>query len=129
MAPRRKWIDRKLLKELCLSQCSNEEIAGALRVSWDTLKKRYTEAIKIWRGEGPMSARRRLYSLGMKDIPITDKDGEIVGYKPASVPSLIFFLKNYGGMTDVVRNDQPLERGNLPTQFEAADVSGTDKPN
>lgn len=131
MAPRRKWIDRKLLKELCLAQCTNDEIAGALRVSWDTLQRRYAEPIRIWRGAGPMSARRRLYNLGMSDEPIVSKKGEVVGYKPTSVTSLIFYLKNYGGMSDVVRDETPrLGLGDLPIAREFRDQSsGTNKPN
>jgi hypothetical protein len=40
LAPRRRWIDRKLLRELCESQCSNDEISAALRVDWTTLYRR-----------------------------------------------------------------------------------------
>ena len=97
-----------MLKDMCQAQCSNDEIAAALRVSWDTLDRRYAEAIKVWRGEGTMSARRRLFQLGMREDPVFNKDGEAIGSKPASVPALIFFLKNYGGMSDVTRNEEPL---------------------
>jgi hypothetical protein len=131
MAPRRRWIDRNLLKDMCLAQCSNEEIANALRTSWDTLQRRYAEAIKVWRAEGPMSARRRLFTLGMRDDPVFNKDGVAIGYKPASVPSLIFYLKNYGGMADVVKEaGKGLDSNGLPIPDEFRHQSqGTNKPN
>ena len=119
MAPRRKWIDRKLLKELCLSQCSNEEIAGALRISWDTLQRRYAEPIKIWRGQGPMSIRRKLFvAAETLSTPAQNK---------ASLSAAIFYLKNYGGMADVTRDERkPLEFGSLPTPEDTRTAS---KPN
>ena len=130
MAPRRKWIDRKLLKELCQAQCSNEEIAGALRVSWDTLQRRYAEVIKVWRGAGVMSARRRLFDLGMREDSVFNKQGKEIGTRPTSVSALIFFLKNYGGMSDVVRDgDKGLEFGNLPVAKEFDQSRTVNKPN
>lgn len=107
MAPRRRWIDRKLLKELCQAQCTNDEISGALHVSWDTLQRRYAEVIKIWRGHGPMSCRRELYKIAMGP-PSKGK-----------VTSLIFYLKNYGGMADVSKDvTGQLNLGNLPISDE-----------
>lgn len=121
MAPKRRYIDRKLLKELCQAQLTGEEIAACLRCSWDTLERRYAVAIKAWRSSGPGSARRRLYKLGMED----NAKG-----KP-NTAALIFFLKNYGGMRDVVETKEPIGRGNLPSHFgsSADNASGTHKPN
>lgn len=107
MPPKRRYVDRRQLKELCLAQLTNDEISRILRVSWDTLDRRYAEAIKAWRLQGPGSARRRLYSLGMREDAVFDKDGNEIGSKPASVPSLIFFLKNYGGMSDKHEHSGP----------------------
>lgn len=121
MARKRKYIDRKLLKELAMCQLTNDEIARCCRVDRNTIERRYGAAIKAWKDQGVGSMRRRLYNTAQLDEPIIirKKEGdEIVGYKPASgaVPSMIFFLKNFGGMKDVVENQEPkrLDFGGLP---------------
>ena len=88
-----------------------------MHVSWDTLQRRYAEVIKIWRGQGPMSVRRELYTTA-------------IGSSKGKVPAMIFFLKNYGGMADVIRDgDKGLEFGNLPVAKEFAQSRTVNKPN
>ena len=67
----------------------------------------------------------------MREDAVFDKQGNEVGTRPTSVSALIFFLKNYGGMSDVVRDETPrLGLGDLPIAREFRDQSsGTNKPN
>lgn len=117
LAPRRKYVNRHILKELCQAQLSNDEISRVLRVSWDTLDRRYAEAIKAWRTLGPASVRRELFLTAMGD-------------SKGKLGAMIFYLKNYGGMADVARNSEPskpLDYGNLP--IPASQSGTTRKPN
>lgn len=111
MARRRKYINRITLKALAQAQFSNDEISTALRVSWDTLARRYAEPIKKWRQEGVASVRRELFMTAMGD-------------SKGKVPCMIFFLKNYGGMSDKVdvQEKRGFELGDLPvpTEFRTA---------
>lgn len=119
MARPRKYIDRMMLKELCLAQCTNDEISGALNVSWDVLTRRYGGPIKVWRRQGPMSVRRKLFNVAMSD-------------SKGAVTAAIFYLKNYGGMADVIRDKgreiEP-EGVPIPYEFRQDSTAGTDKPN
>ena len=96
MSRPRKYVNRHILKELCQAQLSNDEISRVLRVSWDTLERRYAEAIKAWRMLGPASVRRELYLTAM-------------GTSKGKLGAMIFYLKNYGGMAD--KASIPLEDG------------------
>lgn len=108
MARKRKWIDRKLLKELCLAQLTDEELARCLKVSPDTLTRRYAESIKAWKKQGVASMRRRLFTTAMQDVPILNKEGDVIGTQPKSgaTTAMIFFLKNFGDMADVSRTEE-----------------------
>lgn len=117
MARPRKYIDRKLMKELALAQLTNAEIARILKVSPDTIERRYAVAIKEWRRIGTGSVRRELFVTAM-------------GQSKGKVTACIFFLKNYGGMSDVVRDgDKGLECGNLPVAKEFDQSRTVNKPN
>lgn len=119
MARPRRYVDRKLLKELCMAQLTNDEIARCLRVSWDTLERRYAEAIKAWRVAGPGSVRRKLYTTA------TGPDDA-----PGRMTAMIFYLKNYGGMADNhrIEDSRPLDFGNLPMPADPL-VRAAGKPN
>ena len=118
MARPRKYINRKLVKELAQAQLTNAEIARICKVSPDTIERRYAVAIKEWRRIGVGSVRRELFTTAM-------------GTSKGKVTAAIFFLKNYGGMSDVVKNETPgLGLGNLPIANEFRDKSrSSDKPN
>lgn len=121
MARKRKYIDRKLMKELALCQLTNDEMARALRVSPETLERRYAATIKAWKQQGVGSVRRKLYSRAMDDS------------NSASTTSMIFFLKNYGGLNDGLKDhgdNKPLATNGLPQPSEFTPrVAGSHKPN
>lgn len=93
MPRKRKWIDRKTMKELAMCQLTNEEMARILKVSPDTLERRYAGALKEWKKQGVGSMRRRLYETAM-------------GNSKGAVTAMIFFLKNFGDMADVSRTEE-----------------------
>lgn len=99
MPRKRKWIDRKAMKELAMCQLTNEEMARILKVSPDTLERRYAGALKEWKKQGVGSMRRRLYETAM-------------GNSKGAITAMIFFLKNFGGMADQVQtNERPKDLG------------------
>lgn len=116
MARRRKYIDRKLLKALCKAQLTDNEIATALRVDRTTLWRRYATAIKAWKEDGVASLRRKLFVTAQGD----DK---------GAVTAMIFFLKNYGGMSDGPKEKRELDLGDLPISQEFHQPRKADKPN
>lgn len=116
MARKRKYINRQTLKALAQAQLSNDEISTALRVSWDTIARRYAEAINAWRREGVASIRRELYITALGD-------------SKGKVSAMIFFLKNFGGMSDFHRHEhEQLEMTGVPIPREFRD-SRADRPN
>lgn len=117
MARRRKWLDRKLMKQLAQAQLTNEEIAVCLKVSADTLERRYAGAIKEWKRQGVGSVRRKLFILAMSD-------------EKNAATGMIFFLKNYAGMADVIREEpKAADFGNLPRTDLSARSIEAGKPN
>lgn len=108
MARPRKYINRKLLKQLAMAQLTNEEIGSCVGLKFEHLMSRYGTAIKAWRSKGPGSARHRLFTEGMA----------------GNTACLIFYLKNYAGMSDH-RESKPLDSGALPIpdEFREADKS------
>ncbi len=71
--------------------------------------------------------RRRLYTTAMEDVPITNKEGNVIGYQPKSgaTTAMIFFLKNFAGMKDNQDEKPPLNTGDLavPNEFRKTDKS------
>jgi|TARA_R110000796_G_scaffold3889_5_gene14896 hypothetical protein len=85
-----KTIDRNLVFRLACIQCSDVEIAEAVGISTEVLKKRFNKVIEQGRHEGRQSLRSAMYSkaiegserlqiflskqyLGMRDTP---EDGD-----------------------------------------------------
>src|ERR1051325_8259706 len=87
-------LDAELVRELCRAQLTNDEIAVCCKCSPDTLTRRFAEQLKEWKSEGVSSVRRELFK--------TATDNRASGKTAA----MIFFLKNYGGMSDNVNVNQ-----------------------
>ena len=79
-----KTIDRDLVFRLACIQCSDIEIAEAVGISTEVLKKRFSKIIEQGRQEGKQSLRRAMYTKAM--------DG--------SERLQIFLSKQYLGMRD-----------------------------
>ncbi|HEX3156783.1 MAG TPA: hypothetical protein VHV32_19295 [Candidatus Angelobacter sp.] len=111
-------IDAKLVQELANAQLTTAEIAKICGCSKDTIERRFAASLKEWKDEGVGSVRRRLYQSAL---------GQIKG--ASQTTALIFFLKNYGGLADVTRDEQrkPLDFGDLPTPTSQPGTTG--KPN
>ena len=84
----RKRVSARVVKQLAEAQLTNLEIAKVLNCSVDTLARRFGEKIREWRAAGVGSARRELYRVAMR------RGGS------GKVSALIFFLKNYGRLSD-----------------------------
>lgn len=87
MARPRKRISPELVQSLAEAQLTVVEIARICKVSVDTIDRRFAERIKTWRGLGTGSVRHELYKTAM-------------GASKGKVGAMIFFLKNYGGLSD-----------------------------
>jgi hypothetical protein len=119
MARKRKYIDRKLMKTLAMCQLTNEEMARCLRVSKDTIERRYAAAIKAWKGLGVSSVRRELYVTALSPADT-----------PGKMTATIFFLKNYGGLADVTREEARIpDFGDLPNPIQQTRSGKVSKPN
>jgi hypothetical protein len=101
-----KPINWDTVKALCQIQCTGEEVASVLEVSYDTLERRcrsekkisFAEYIKRESAGGKASLRRKLWRLA-------DKSGGVA----------IFLAKNMLGM-----RDQPNEDSSPP--YDGAEV-------
>jgi len=62
-----KKIDEELLASLSQIHCSVEEMSAILKVSRDTLERRYAEFIEQNRAKGKSTLRRRMWGLAQKD--------------------------------------------------------------
>jgi hypothetical protein len=111
-------IDEALVRELANAQLTTPEIARICDCSEDTIERRFAGLLKEWKDEGVGSVRRRLYMSAL---------GKVEGANQTT--AMIFFLKNYGGMTDVTKEQrEPLDFGSLPTP-ESKNTGTTGKPN
>jgi hypothetical protein len=109
-------IDEDLVHQLANAQLTTAEIAKICGVSKDTIERRFAATLKEWKDEGVGSIRRELYITAL-------------GSSKGKVSAMIFFLKNYGGMTDVTKEQrEPLDFGSLPTP-ESKNTGTTGKPN
>lgn len=107
-------LDESLVQELAKAQLTDKEIAQICKCSVDTLTRRFADSLKEWKLEGVGSVRRKLFTTAM-------------GESKGSTTAMIFFLKNYGGMADVTREERtPLGFGSIPMPSDAGRVS---KPN
>jgi ABC-type glutathione transport system ATPase component len=79
-----KKIDEELLANLSQIHCSIEEMAAILKVSRDTLERRYAALIEENRAKGKSSLRRRLWGLVQKD----------------NLGAIIWLSKQHLGMSD-----------------------------
>lgn len=85
-------IDYELLDDLCKIQCTGNEIAGIMRVDYDTLNRalkrdghnNFTDYFAIASSEGKMSLRRKQFETAMS----------------GSVPLMIWLGKQTLGQTD-----------------------------
>lgn len=106
-------IDLKLVKKLCEIQCTGEEIAGVLGVSYDTLVRRIKESEQGGFAEyykknsqvGKASLRRLQWGSATK----------------GSVPMQIWLGKQYLGQKDKIENDVTLEQKLSDFIFEVDD--------
>lgn len=89
MARPQKKLSTKLVEQLAKAQLTNVEIAQICHCSEDTLVRRYAERLKAWKSQGVGSVRRELFRTAM-------------GKSRMKASAMIFFLKNYGDMRDVV---------------------------
>lgn len=87
MARPRKKLNTKLVRQLAQAQLTTPEIATICGCSADTIERRFAGSLKAWKDEGVGSVRRELFITAM-------------GKSKGKVSSMIFYLKNYGGMSD-----------------------------
>src|SRR5579859_2228035 len=95
-------LDAELVKSFCQAQLTTAEIAVICKCSKDTIERRFAATLKEWKDEGVGSVRRRLFQSAL---------GQIEG--ASQTTAMIFFLKNYGGMSDKV--DHGFKPGERPT--------------
>lgn len=109
-------LDEVLVADLARAQLTDKEIAQICKCSVDTLTRRFADSLKEWKLEGVGSVRRKLFTTAL-------------GESKGSTTAMIFFLKNYGGMADVRREEPPpIGRGELPSHFKPATADAS-KPN
>lgn len=95
-------IDYKLLEYLCEIQCTTSEIAGAFKISIDTLENRikeqykcnFSEFYKRYAEEGKKSLRRKMYETAIN----------------GNVTMMIWLSKQYLGMTEKIENSKTDEK-------------------
>lgn len=66
MARPKKTIDVELLKSLASIHCTTEEMADILKVSKDTLERRFAATIKAAKSSGKASLRRTQWKLAQE---------------------------------------------------------------
>jgi len=59
-------IDEEQVKSLCEIQCTNAEIAKIMKVSDDTIERRFAGKLKRWKEEGRSSLRRSMWLSAQK---------------------------------------------------------------
>jgi hypothetical protein len=89
--PRAK-IDPDQLEALAKIQCSNAEISAVLKVSLNTLERRFGDRIRALRETGKASLRRSQFQQAMK----------------GNTTMLVFLGKQYLGQTDKQTVDQTI---------------------
>ena len=93
MARPRKEVNVELLEELAKLHCTQEEMASILKVSVDTLQRRFAAHIKEARDHGKMSLRRKMWELALS----------------GDRTLLIWLSKNELGMSDKVEEKQEVK--------------------
>lgn len=93
MAPPRKKVDIDLLKTLAGIGCTVEEMASAVKVSKDTLERRYAAVINEGKNNGKMSLRREMYKSAQR----------------GNVAMQIWLSKNWLGMRDRIEHSSDPE--------------------
>ena len=63
----KKPVDEDLLRKLASIHCTMEEMASIVKVSVDTLERRFADVIKEERSKGKMSLRRWQWTLASKE--------------------------------------------------------------
>lgn len=111
-------LDPVLVQSLANAQLTNVEIAEICNCEEKTLTRRFGESLKRWKDEGVGSVRRKLFTRAMDDK------------YPGATTAMIFFLKNYGGMADVTREqNRPAETNDIPLPREFSATDSSRKPN
>lgn len=88
MAPPKKMIDEDQLKKLAAINCSLDEMSDILKISVDTLGRRYADVIKEGRSSGKMSLKRKMFDAAMN----------------GNITMMIWLSKNMLGYTEKIES-------------------------
>ena len=83
-----KPVDENIVFELARLMCTNKEIASVLRISHDTIERRYKEVLEEGRADAKVGLRREQFRKAME----------------GNVQMLIFLGKQYLNQSDVIVN-------------------------
>ena len=111
-------IDSDMVKKLCAIQCTGQEIADVLDVSYDTLERRVKEAyqisfadyIKRHSANGKMSLRRKQHEVAMN----------------GNTTMLVWLGKQYLGQTDKQVVDNTSSDGSMSPNLKIEFINASD---
>ena len=83
-----KPVDENIIFELARLMCTNKEIAGILRISHDTVERRYKDVLEEGRSDAKVGLRREQFRKAME----------------GNVQMLIFLGKQYLNQSEIVVN-------------------------
>ena len=83
-----KPVDENIIFELARLMCTTKEIAGILRISHDTVERRYKDVLEEGRSDAKVGLRREQFRKAME----------------GNVQMLIFLGKQYLNQSDVIVN-------------------------